>query len=214
VTIAVFVVEGHEIFRRGLVASLAGEDLVGRVDAAGAVEEALGADGLAAADLVLVDLGVPGGLDLVRRLREQTGAQVLACGSACTEGDVVAAVAAGAIGVLDRESLTADGLRTAVQAAAAGTGVLDSRLLTTLMEGVSRASRELLEPRGLSLARLSEREREVLRLVAEGHPTREVARRMRYSERTIKSVIHDVVTKLNVRTRSQAVALAVREGLI
>ena len=55
---------------------------------------------------------------------------------------------------------------------------------------------------------------ERLRLVAEGCPTREVARRLCYSERTIKNVIHDVVTKLNVRTRSQAVAHAVREGLI
>jgi DNA-binding NarL/FixJ family response regulator len=50
--------------------------------------------------------------------------------------------------------------------------------------------------------------------VAEGHPIREVAEQLRYSERTIKNVIHDVVTKLNVRTRSQAVAQAVREGLI
>ena len=61
---------------------------------------------------------------------------------------------------------------------------------------------------------LTSREQEVLRLVAAGHPTREVARRLCYSERTIKNVIHDVVTKLNARTRSQAVAEAVREGLI
>ena len=47
-----------------------------------------------------------------------------------------------------------------------------------------------------------------------GHPTREVAQKLCYSERTIKNVIHDVVTKLNARTRSQAVAQAVREGLI
>jgi DNA-binding NarL/FixJ family response regulator len=64
------------------------------------------------------------------------------------------------------------------------------------------------------LSRLTSREQEVLRLVAAGHPTREVARRLCYSERTIKNVIHDVVTKLNARTRSQAVAEAVREGLI
>jgi DNA-binding NarL/FixJ family response regulator len=72
----------------------------------------------------------------------------------------------------------------------------------------------VLEPRGLSLTRLNAREQQVLRLVAEGLPIREVAVQLRYSERTIKNVIHDVVTKLNVRTRSQAVAQAVREGLI
>ena len=73
-----------------------------------------------------------------------------------------------------------------------------------------------LHPGGvnLRLSPLTSREQEVLRLVAAGHPTREVARRLCYSERTIKNVIHDVVTKLNARTRSQAVAEAVREGLI
>ncbi len=54
----------------------------------------------------------------------------------------------------------------------------------------------------------------MLSLIAEGHPTREVAERLCYSERTVKNVLHDVVTKLNARSRSQAVAHAVREGLI
>ena len=72
----------------------------------------------------------------------------------------------------------------------------------------------MLEPRGLSLSWLTTRERQVLRLVADGHPTREVAMQLCYSERTIKNVIHDIVTKLNARTRSQAVAEAVRAGLI
>src|SRR5262249_2072649 len=60
---------------------------------------------------------------------------------------------------------------------------------------VPRAQHELLEPRGLSLSPLTVREQEVLRLVADGHPTREVAKRLSYSERTVKNVIHDVVTK-------------------
>jgi DNA-binding NarL/FixJ family response regulator len=61
---------------------------------------------------------------------------------------------------------------------------------------------------------LNERERRVLRLVADGHQTREVAAELCYSERTIKNVLHDVVIKMNVRTRSQAVAQAVRQGMI
>jgi DNA-binding NarL/FixJ family response regulator len=75
-------------------------------------------------------------------------------------------------------------------------------------------SREVLEPRGLSLSWLTAREKQVLQLVAEGHPTREVASQLCYSERTIKNVIHDCVTKLHARSRSQAVAEAVRAGLI
>ena len=87
-------------------------------------------------------------------------------------------------------------------------------LLGVLLRSLSRVSREVLEPRGVSLARLNTREQDVLRLVAQGLATREVAKQLCYSERTIKNVLHDVATKLNVRTRSQAVALAVRDGLI
>ena len=54
----------------------------------------------------------------------------------------------------------------------------------------------------------------MLSLIADGHPTREVAQRLCYSERTVKNVLHDAVTKLGVRSRSQAVAHAVRDGLI
>jgi len=63
-------------------------------------------------------------------------------------------------------------------------------------------------------AKLTDREQQVLSLIAAGHPTREVAQELCYSERTVKNVLHDVVTKLNARSRSQAVAFAVREGLI
>ena len=87
-------------------------------------------------------------------------------------------------------------------------------LLGSLLRRISDVSSEVLEPRGLSLSRLTTREQDVLRLVADGHATRDVAKHLSYSERTIKNIIHDAVTKLNARTRSQAVAAAVREGLI
>jgi DNA-binding NarL/FixJ family response regulator len=72
----------------------------------------------------------------------------------------------------------------------------------------------VLEPRGLSVSRLTTREQQVLRLIADGHATREVARELSYSERTVKSIVHDVVMKLDARSRSHAVAHAVRDGLI
>jgi DNA-binding CsgD family transcriptional regulator len=61
---------------------------------------------------------------------------------------------------------------------------------------------------------MSQRELRVLRLVAEGHPTSRIARELSYSERTVKSILHDVTTRLQLRNRAQAVAYAVREGLI
>ena len=68
--------------------------------------------------------------------------------------------------------------------------------------------------RGLSVAAVTKRERDVLDLLAEGLSTREVAQRLSYSQRTIKNVLQELTTRLNVRNRTQAVALAVRNGWI
>ena len=91
---------------------------------------------------------------------------------------------------------------------------MPSDLLGRLLAQVGRVQRQVLAPRGLTFSGLTEREVRVLQLVADGLDTNEIACTLAYSERTIKNVIHDVVTKLNARTRSQAVAKAVREGLI
>jgi DNA-binding NarL/FixJ family response regulator len=127
---------------------------------------------------------------------------------------LVAAVEAGASGLLRRSEATPAALVGAVRLAAAGDGSVPPDLLGRLLRQVERLQRHVLAPRGLTFSGLSEREIDVLRLVADGLDTGEIAKHLSYSERTIKNVIHDVVTKLNVRTRSQAVAHAVREGLI
>lgn len=210
----VFVLDTHQIFRRGLTACLEDASGLDEVHEAGSVRDAWQHPALADATVVVLDPAMPGGLEFIRQVREATGARVLVCSAGGDESDVVAAVAAGSMGYIFKDTLTPESLVAAVHAAATGAGVMAPELLGTLLRGISRASQEVLEPRGLSLTRLSSREQQVLRLVAEGLPIREVAEQLRYSERTIKNVIHDVVTKLNVRTRSQAVAQAVREGLI
>lgn len=101
-----------------------------------------------------------------------------------------------------------------IRAAQRGDGTLPSDLLGRLLTQVGKLQRQVLVPRGLSFSGLSKREIAVLRLVAEGLDTGEIAQRLAYSERTIKNVIHDVTTRLQLRNRSQAVAYAVREGLI
>ena len=184
------------------------------VTEAGSVAEVWSDGAVEDADVVIVDHDLPGGADFIRNVHETTGARVLVCSSRRDEHEVLSATQAGAVGYLFKDTLTPDALVAGVRAAATGAGVMTPEVIGSLLRGISRVSREVLEPRGLSLSRLTAREQEVLRLVADGHPTREVARRLCYSERTIKNVIHDVVTKLNARTRSQAVAEAVRAGLI
>jgi DNA-binding NarL/FixJ family response regulator len=206
-TVKLFVLDPHTIYRRGLVACL---ELMPEVDAvahAGSVRDAWEDPALFAADLVILDTAVPGGQDFIGAAQEAAGTQVLVCASDCGEAEVIAAMQAGAIGFLRKESLTAESLGDAVRAAASGSGVVTPDLLGRLVSGLQAEDRP-------APARLTDREQQVLALIAEGHPTREVALQLSYSERTVKNVLHDVVTKLNARSRSQAVAFAVREGLI
>jgi DNA-binding NarL/FixJ family response regulator len=212
--VQVFILDAHSIYRHGLASCLQGMSDVDAVAEAGTVREAWASGSLANSEVVLVDPDIPGGGDFIRQVREKTGAAVVVCSSRSEEQDVLAAVQAGAVGYLCKDTLTPETLETGVRGASNGAGVMTPEILGNLLRGISRVSREVLEPRGLSLSWLTAREQEVLRLVAAGHPTREVAQKLCYSERTIKNVIHDVVTKLNARTRSQAVAQAVREGLI
>jgi DNA-binding NarL/FixJ family response regulator len=206
----VFVVDSHSIYRRGLAASLELLDGVGAVGHAGTVRDALQDPSIFDATVVLVDPAMDGGLDLVRAVAETTSAKVVVCASHVTEEVVIAGMQAGAVGVLGKDTLTPDSLGAAVRAAESGTGVVAPEVLGRLVRNLTT---EALDAASATV-RLNEREQQVLALIADGHPTREVAESLCYSERTVKNILHDVVTKLNARSRSQAVAFAVREGLI
>lgn len=113
-----------------------------------------------------------------------------------------------------RSDATPDRLVHVVQTAAAGEGSLPPDLLGKLLGQVARLQRHVLTPYGLNRTGLSDRETQVLRLVADGLDTYEIARQLAYSERTVKNVLHDVTSRLPLRNRSHAVAYALREGLI
>ena len=86
--------------------------------------------------------------------------------------------------------------------------------LGRLLEQMGRLQRQVLNPRGLTLLGLTAREIEVLRLVADGFENREIADKLSYSERTVKNVLHDITTRLQLRNRAHAVAYALRHGLL
>ncbi len=198
-----FVLDPHTIYRRGLVASLELVDDVERVDHAASVADARASGALADADLVIFDPAA-GGSEFIGSV----DARVMVCSSDSSDESVLGALQAGAVGYLRKDTLTIESLGAAVTAACNGAGVMESELLGNLLRGLSP------EPSRPTATRLTDREQQVLALIADGHPTREVAQQLSYSERTVKNVLHDVVTKLNARSRSQAVAFAVREGLI
>ena len=130
------------------------------------------------------------------------------------DAGMLAGVEAGACGLLRRSEAQPERLVEAILSAATGDGSVPADLLGRLLEHVGRLQRQVLSPRGLTISGLSEREIEVLRLVADGMDTAEIAGSLSYSERTIKNIIHDVTARLNLRNRSHAVAYAVRQGLI
>jgi DNA-binding NarL/FixJ family response regulator len=130
------------------------------------------------------------------------------------EGDVLAAVEAGVMGLLRRSATNPEQLATTIRAAAAGEGMLPPDLLGRLLRQVRQVQSQVLGPRGFRLSGLSDRELSVLRLVADGCDTREIADELCYSERTIKNVIQDVTRRFGLRNRSHAVAYVLRQGLI
>jgi DNA-binding NarL/FixJ family response regulator len=209
--VKVFVVDSHAIYRRGLVASL---ELLERVESVHQADDVRCAQEHAAlweADVLIVDPSISGGPAFLVDVGEDL--HVIACTSDCDDESVISAVEAGAVGYLRKDTLTQDLLQAAIQAAEGGAAIVAPDVLGTMLRGTPVES----DNGGTSRfpgPRLSEREQRVLALIAEGHPTREVAQQLCYSERTVKNVLHDVVTKLNVRSRSQAVAHAVRDGLI
>ncbi|SFK68217.1 DNA-binding response regulator, NarL/FixJ family, contains REC and HTH domains [Geodermatophilus ruber] len=124
------------------------------------------------------------------------------------------AVEAGMAGLLRRADATSERLAHAVCSVAKGDGTVPPDLLGRLLAQVGRVQRQLLSPRGFTLTGLSEREIEILRLIADGFDTAEIATALSYSERTVKNVLHDVTSRLQLRNRSHAVAYALKQGMI
>jgi DNA-binding NarL/FixJ family response regulator len=169
---------------------------------------------LADVAVIVVDAVDDDAVQLLRRVQRGGVARTVLVAGRLDDGDLVAAVECGVVGLVRRCDAMADRLVQVVVSAAAGDGSVPPDLLGRLLDQLGRLQRHVLSPRGLTFTGLAEREIEVLRLVADGYDTGEIASKLAYSERTIKNVLHDVTTRLQLRNRSHAVAYAMRQGLI
>jgi DNA-binding NarL/FixJ family response regulator len=151
---------------------------------------------------------------LVRGLQANGCGRVVLIAGRLDDAAILAAVEAGASAMLRRAEASSEALVRAVRAAASGDGVVPPDLLGRLLSQVGRLQRNGIGDHGVKLSGLRDREVDVLRLVADGWSTGEIARRLSYSERTIKAIIRDVTVRLNLRNRAHAVAYALKEGLI
>ncbi|HEV2814901.1 MAG TPA: response regulator transcription factor [Solirubrobacteraceae bacterium] len=186
--------------------------MVAGVDGVSDPEEAWDHPGLARADLVMVDVETPDPSCVISRLRNEEGRHVLATAARWQHQDLLAAMSAGASGAVCKDGLTPEALAAQVRAALHGSGVVPTEMLFSLIERPNGADGAANVPR--IMTGLTSREQVVLRLIADGRLTREVAQELCYSERTVKVILSNAVNKLGARSRSQAVAHAVREGLI
>jgi len=204
--IAVFVYAHDPISQAGLASQLRGRREV-RVVEESDVDQARVA-------LVVTDEVDEETSRVVRALQRNGIPRVVLVVTRLEDAGLIAGVEAGACGLLRRSEAVPERLLDAISSAANGDGSVPADLLGRLLDHVGRLQRQVLAPRGLTLSGMTEREIEVLRLVAEGLDTAEIANKLAYSERTIKNIVHDVTARLNLRNRSHAVAYAVRQGLI
>lgn len=150
-------------------------------------------------------------LDLVRSTRNAgRRPEVVLVATELAAAEALHALAAGARGLLRRREASAGRLARTVLAAAGGDSTVPPDMLDRLLAHTGSAN----APAGAASSVLSERERSVLRLVADGQDTGEIARELSYSTRTVASVVHDVINRFRLRNRAHAVAYALRAGLI
>jgi DNA-binding NarL/FixJ family response regulator len=205
--IRIAVVDDHPIVRQGLVAALEDEADFQVVGAAESAEAALALVRQHRPDVVLLDLELPGmsGVEAIPRLIEASPSSgVLVFTAYDTDERVLGAMRAGAKGYLLKGASVPD-IARAIRAVASGGSALEPRVAAKLVAAVQA-------PRGAGP--LTSREREVLRLIAEGHPGKQIARALGITERTVKFHTASLLRKLGADNRAQAVALAAQRGLL
>ncbi|MEU9057156.1 response regulator transcription factor [Streptomyces sp. NPDC048384] len=153
-------------------------------------------------------------LQALRSVSNRGCSRIVLVTDALAEDRLVDAVEVGVCAMVRRTEATASRLAQLIVSAAAGEGVLPPVLLGRLLQHVGRLQRHALVPLGRQPTGLSERETRILRMIAGGYSTREIAHKLCYSERTVKSVLHDITSRYQLKNRSQAVAYALREGWI
>ena len=214
--IRVLVVDDHALFRRGLQMVLEQEpdiEVVGEASDGGeAVEKAV--DTLP--DIVLMDVRMPkrGGIDACTAIHETVpSAKIIMLTISDEEADLYDAIKAGAMGYLLKE-ISIEEVASAIRAVHGGQSLISpsmaSKLLTEFASMIKRSNDRQQVP----TPRLTDREMEVLKLVAKGLNNRDIAKQLFISENTVKNHIRNILEKLQLHSRMEAVVYAVREKLL
>ncbi|WP_024804969.1 response regulator transcription factor [Nocardia sp. BMG51109] len=199
--IKVFLVDDHEIVRRGLVDLLSEDPALTVVGEAGDVTHALARIPALRPDVAVLDVRLPdgNGIELCRELLSRLdGLHCLILTSFTDEQAMLDAILAGASGYVVKDIKGMD-LAAAVKAVGSGRSLLDNRAAAALMDRLRRST----EPDG-PLATLTEQERKLLDLLGEGLTNRQIAERMFLAEKTVKNYVSRLLAKLGLERRTQA----------
>jgi len=212
--VRVLVVDSNELFRRGLAALLNTLDDVSILGSAATTDAASELARAEAPDVALVDvaLGQDSGVDLCARLKELAPEVKVVMLTASESGaDLYDSVRAGASGYLLKAS-SFNEVTEAIRAVVRGQSMISPVMASKLLDEFKQATDP--DPAASRRRRLSDRELEVLRLVARGMNNRDVAKALAISENTVKNHMRSILDKLKLRSRTEAAMYAVRENLV
>jgi NarL family two-component system response regulator LiaR len=209
----VLLVDDHALVRRGVRAFLDTQPDISVVAEAGSGEEAVRLAGEHAPDVALMDLIMPGGMDGVEATRLLTArsprTKVVVLTSYHDDEHIFPAIRAGALSYVLKE-IGPEELADAVRKAARGEAVLHPRVASRVVRELHGVRRDAPN----AFQELSDRELEVLRLIADGRSNAEIAGRLFVSEKTVKSHVSNILGKLHLADRTQAAVYAWRQGVV
>lgn len=207
--IRILIVDDHEVVREGLRALLNRKEGLAVVGEAGSVEQAIAEAAKTEPDVIVMDVRLPDGSGIeacreIRQVRPQT--KVIMLTSYADEDAVFASILAGAAGYLLKQT-RGNALAEAIAAVMRGESLLDPAVTQKVLERV-RMSGQRSEDDPLSA--LTEQEHKILLLIAEGKTNKEIADEVFLSDKTVKNYVSNILSKLNLRRRSEAAAFIAR----
>ena len=211
----VLIVDDHALFRRGLQMVLDGEPDIEVVGEAADGHQAIDRAQELMPDVVLMDVRMPrrSGIEATREIRDALPhVRVLMLTVSDEEADLYEAIKAGASGYLLKEVST-DEVPEAIRSVVAGQSRISPSMASKLLTEFAAWSRRT-GPASVSGPTLTERELEVLRLVAQGMANKDIAKELFISENTVKNHVRNILEKLQIHSRMEAVMIAVRQKLI
>lgn len=207
--VRIVVVDDHALFRAGLISLLSQMPELEVIGEAGDAREAIEVVGRKDADVVLLDVNMPGmsGIEAVERIKKITSARVLMLTISKQDEDLFGAIAAGADGYLLKNA-EPDELRRAIKFVAEGKSVLSPEVTTRVLKIVRKSQGYAYE------SQLSHREMEVLECLAQGKTSSQIAADLFITENTVKTHVRHILEKLEAANRAEAVSRAIQLGLI